>query len=103
MNTVILHIIRVSVSGHRSFNGRPRNQSVVDGDHRKSCRDSPEHAAPVGGRIIQSGPADEVWLLETALHAAVPGAGLITMVIVLTAVGLPTESISKILAVDWLL
>ena len=48
---------------------------MVDGDHRESCRDSPEHAAPVGGRIVQSGPADEVWLLETALHAAVPGAG----------------------------
>ncbi len=35
--------------------------------------------------------------------AAVPGAGLITMVIVLTAIGLPTEDVSKILAVDWLL
>ena len=76
MNAVILHIIRVSVSGHRSFNGRPRNQSrELLRETRERSRNSPEHAAPVGGRIVQCGPADEVWLLETALHAAVPGAG----------------------------
>ena len=33
--------------------------------------------------------------------AGVPEAGLVTMLIVLTAVGLPTEDIALILAVDW--
>ena len=35
--------------------------------------------------------------------ASVPSAGLVTMLLVLTAVGLPTEDISLIVAVDWLL
>lgn len=35
--------------------------------------------------------------------AGIPEAGLVTMLIVLNAVGLPTEYISLILAVDWLL
>ncbi|PAA83798.1 hypothetical protein BOX15_Mlig001421g4, partial [Macrostomum lignano] len=35
--------------------------------------------------------------------ASVPSAGLVTMVLVLSAVGLPTDDISLILAVDWLL
>ena len=35
--------------------------------------------------------------------AGVPEAGLVTMVIVLTAVGLPTEDIGLIMAVDWFL
>ena len=35
--------------------------------------------------------------------ASVPSAGLVTMLMVLTAVGLPTEDISLIFAVDWLL
>ncbi len=35
--------------------------------------------------------------------AGIPEAGLVTMVIVLTAVGIPTEGIGTILAVDWFL
>ena len=35
--------------------------------------------------------------------AGVPSAGLITMIIVLNAVGLPDRDIAYILAVDWLL
>ncbi|TGZ59164.1 hypothetical protein CRM22_009252 [Opisthorchis felineus] len=35
--------------------------------------------------------------------ASVPGAGLVTMVLVLTSVGLPVNDISLVLAVDWLL
>ena len=35
--------------------------------------------------------------------AGVPQAGLVTMVIVLSAVGFPTEDVALILAVDWLL
>lgn len=35
--------------------------------------------------------------------AGVPNAGLVTMVIVLTAVGLPASDVTLIMAVDWLL
>ncbi len=35
--------------------------------------------------------------------AGVPNAGLVTMVIVLTAVGLPASDVTLIVAVDWLL
>jgi solute carrier family 1 (high affinity glutamate transporter) protein 2 len=35
--------------------------------------------------------------------ASVPSAGLVTMLLVLTALGLPTKDISMIIAVDWFL
>ncbi|XP_074594270.1 excitatory amino acid transporter-like [Brevipalpus obovatus] len=35
--------------------------------------------------------------------AAVPGAGLVTMVLVLSALGLPSDDVSMIIAVDWFL
>lgn len=35
--------------------------------------------------------------------AGVPNAGLVTMVIVLTAVGLPASEVTLLVAVDWLL
>lgn len=35
--------------------------------------------------------------------AGVPNAGLVTMVIVLTAVGLPASDVTLIIAVDWLM
>lgn len=35
--------------------------------------------------------------------ASIPSAGLVTMLIVLTALGLPANDISLILAVDWFL
>ncbi|KAG7483198.1 excitatory amino acid transporter 2-like [Solea senegalensis] len=35
--------------------------------------------------------------------ASIPSAGLVTMVLILTAVGLPTQDISLLVAVDWLL
>lgn len=35
--------------------------------------------------------------------ASVPSAGLVTMLLVLTSVGLPTEDVSLIVAVDWFL
>lgn len=52
--------------------------------------------------------ADQMTVAITATLAAIgaagiPEAGLVTMVIVLTAVGLPVEYVSIILSVDWLL
>jgi len=35
--------------------------------------------------------------------AGIPNAGLVTMVMVLTAVGLPADDVTLIVAVDWLL
>lgn len=35
--------------------------------------------------------------------ASVPQAGLVTMVIVLSAIGLPAEEATKVLAIDWLM
>ncbi|BFZ00050.1 hypothetical protein BsWGS_03089 [Bradybaena similaris] len=57
---------------------------------------------------VSLGIADVIVLSVTATAAAigaasVPQAGLVTMIIVLTAVGLPTEDVTLILSVDWFL
>ena len=57
---------------------------------------------------IEMGPVQQIVVFLTATLAAIgaagiPEAGLVTMVIVLNAVGLPIEGITLILAVDWLL
>jgi len=57
---------------------------------------------------IELGTAQLVVVFVTATLAAIgaagiPEAGLVTMVIVLTAVGLPMEGIGTILAIDWFL
>ncbi len=57
---------------------------------------------------IHMAPTDQVVIFITATLAAIgaagiPEAGLVTMVIVLTAVGLPMEGIGLLLAVDWFL
>lgn len=60
------------------------------------------------GYGIEMGLAQQSIIFITATLAAIgaagiPEAGLVTMVIVLEAVGLPLEGISLLLAVDWLL
>lgn len=60
------------------------------------------------GYGIEMGLAQQAIIFITATLAAIgaagiPEAGLVTMVIVLQAVGLPLEGISLLLAVDWLL
>ncbi|MCP4229494.1 MAG: dicarboxylate/amino acid:cation symporter [bacterium] len=57
---------------------------------------------------IHLGPAEQLVIFFTATLAAVgaaaiPEAGLVTMAMVLTAVGLPIEGIGTILAIDWFL
>lgn len=42
--------------------------------------------------------------LSIAMGAAgIPGAGVVYMIMILTSMGLPTEDISTLLAVDWFL
>ncbi|XP_060768024.1 excitatory amino acid transporter 2a [Neoarius graeffei] len=57
---------------------------------------------------IKLGPGQIVTVSLTATLASVgaasiPSAGLVTMLLILTAVGLPTQDISLLVAVDWLL
>jgi Na+/H+-dicarboxylate symporter len=57
---------------------------------------------------IPMGPVQQIIVVLTATLAAIgaagiPEAGLVTMVIVLNAVGLPIEGVALILSVDWLL
>nr|CAG6011369.1 unnamed protein product [Menidia menidia] len=63
---------------------------------------------PVGATINMDGTALYEAVIITATVASigaagVPNAGLVTMVIVLTAVGLPASDVTLIVAVDWLL
>ncbi|KAK2141861.1 hypothetical protein LSH36_1030g00018 [Paralvinella palmiformis] len=62
--------------------------------------------AQMNGVHLNAGQVITVSLTATLASvgaASVPSAGLITMMLVLTAVGLPTDDISLIIAVDWLL
>ncbi|XP_035215700.1 excitatory amino acid transporter-like [Stegodyphus dumicola] len=62
--------------------------------------------AQMNGITLSAGQVIAVSLTATAASigaASVPSAGLVTMLLVLTAVGLPTQDISMIVAVDWLL
>ena len=57
---------------------------------------------------ISMGPVEQTIIVLTATLAAIgaagiPEAGLVTMVIVLNAVGLPVEGVALILSIDWLL
>jgi len=62
--------------------------------------------AQMNGIYLNVGQVIAVSLLATCASigaASVPSAGLITMILVLTAVGLPANDISLIVAVDWFL
>uniref|UniRef100_A0A4W3IHQ6 Amino acid transporter n=1 Tax=Callorhinchus milii TaxID=7868 RepID=A0A4W3IHQ6_CALMI len=62
--------------------------------------------AQMNGIILDSGQIITVSLTATLASvgaASIPSAGLVTMLLILTAVGLPTQDISLLIAVDWLL
>lgn len=63
--------------------------------------------SPLGGicKLFCFGPSvNSITATAASIGAAgIPQAGLVTMVIVLTSVGLPTDDITLIIAVDWFL
>ena len=62
--------------------------------------------AQLNGINLTMGNVITVSLTATAASigaASVPSAGLVTMLLVLTAIGLPTDDITMIVAVDWFL
>uniref|UniRef100_A0A8C3YV36 Amino acid transporter n=1 Tax=Catagonus wagneri TaxID=51154 RepID=A0A8C3YV36_9CETA len=62
--------------------------------------------AQMNGVVLDGGQIVIVSLTATLASvgaASIPSAGLVTMLLILTAVGLPTEDISLLVAVDWLL
>ncbi|KAM4703987.1 excitatory amino acid transporter 2-like [Rhinophrynus dorsalis] len=62
--------------------------------------------AQMNGVSLDGGQIATVSLTATLASvgaASIPSAGLVTMLLILTAVGLPTQDISLLIAVDWLL
>nr|XP_033784571.1 excitatory amino acid transporter 2 [Geotrypetes seraphini] len=62
--------------------------------------------AQMNGVVLDGGQIVTVSLTATLASvgaASIPSAGLVTMLLILTAVGLPTQDISLLIAVDWLL
>ncbi|XP_078239615.1 excitatory amino acid transporter 2 isoform X3 [Pogona vitticeps] len=62
--------------------------------------------AQMNGIALDGGQIVTVSLTATLASvgaASIPSAGLVTMLLILTAVGLPTQDISLLVAVDWLL
>ncbi|KAG9352359.1 hypothetical protein JZ751_020772, partial [Albula glossodonta] len=62
--------------------------------------------AQMNGIYLDGGQIVTVSLTATLASvgaASIPSAGLVTMLLILTAVGLPTQDISLLVAVDWLL
>ncbi|XP_023663062.1 excitatory amino acid transporter 2-like isoform X2 [Paramormyrops kingsleyae] len=62
--------------------------------------------AQMNGIVLDGGQIITVSLTATLASigaASIPSAGLVTMLLILTAVGLPTQDISLLVAVDWLL
>ncbi|KAG8434150.1 hypothetical protein GDO86_012501 [Hymenochirus boettgeri] len=62
--------------------------------------------AQMNGISLDGGQIATVSLTATLASvgaASIPSAGLVTMLLILTAVGLPTQDISLLVAVDWLL
>ncbi|XP_048473489.1 excitatory amino acid transporter 2-like [Rhincodon typus] len=62
--------------------------------------------AQMNGITLDPGQIITVSLTATLASvgaASIPSAGLVTMLLILTAVGLPTEDVSLLIAVDWLL
>lgn len=57
----------------------------------------------VTGGCVALFPCSLTATLASVGAASIPSAGLVTMLLILTAVGLPTQDISLLVAVDWLL